>query len=150
MVMRLAKSIGVVNLVMLSILFQRLVGLEAVCIEYGPLSRLVFDLIHESLGSHIRDNSRVDFTVAFQDAEYDGLIVRSSASFAFSPASEIAFVQFKLSIEFVKLCIEIIRYPFPEEEISLHHCPIADAKFLGGLVCGNFEIEVEENIEIRS
>ena len=97
------QAFRVTDRVVLTEPLKRIVALEGVRIVDRPFSRLFANHCHKVCGRNSFDHSRVDPSIALQEAKNDTLALRPTSPFPLPPATEIRLVHFNLAREFRSL-----------------------------------------------
>jgi hypothetical protein len=97
------EGFAVVQSVVLSKPFERVVAPEGVSIVDRAFSRVLLDVDHKFVGRHLFNNFGIHLTISLKKAKNNAFSGRSTAPPAFPSASKIRLVQFYLTFQFATL-----------------------------------------------
>ena len=109
-VMSFAKSFGMFDSAMLSVLLQILVGFGVICVKHRSFFCFFFDVLKQSLSTYVFNYSGVNSSVSLENSKYRLLARSTSATITFALSSEIGLICFYLAIQFSKLMFRITQY----------------------------------------
>ena len=99
-VLTVGKFLGMVDAVMDETAYvQLVVTVQTIRINNAVRHDFLFDNRHQSIGLGIIYDNGIDPSVAFQDAEDNHFSCRTATTSAFTPSTEIAFVQLDRTLE---------------------------------------------------